>query len=564
MQIIDARTLVTNFDLPIKISAGPGAGKTEWLINHLKNVLNNSTRLKISRKVACITYTNVAVETIQRRLEGSAHQAEISTIHSFLYKHVLKPYIHFIATDYNINFRLIRGHDDKIITSYQFIQEWKTRTKQVRIRDDEPIREAFSRMKWTFDSNGELKINTPWPISAGGYNIKTSSYMDYKVMAWERGIIHHDDVLFLSFQLLKKFPFILEVLRAKFPYFFVDEFQDISPIQLQILNLIILKETTVCVIGDSAQSIYNFTGASPSQFENFTTPHLQEYQIKDNWRSTDGIVSLLNLIRPALPQIGMRQIPGTGPVIIVGDKTAALAQLSLDTNSSDICTLSYLSLTANSMRKNVTGTAGIDLINSLYNIDGNSTRKRTIIRAIKAVEFANQGYFKDALKEVSKIVDDPNENTSNKKSLVLLKSLLDNQPSYINGNLLDLYVFINGNIKSLSRFSGANPQTFYTTNSYQAVSLAVKLLNESFPFKTIHKSKGDQFDAVFLILEADKNGVFDEIKELEFILKPDLTNEDHRINYVAVSRARNHLYINVPNLSQSTALQLIAKGFTIK
>lgn len=90
---------ITSSDLiPIeqhfKVIAGPGAGKTHWLVNHIKNVVKNSVRLEKTRKIACITYTNIAVETIMKRLGTSiANRVEVSTIHSFLYRHVVKPYL---------------------------------------------------------------------------------------------------------------------------------------------------------------------------------------------------------------------------------------------------------------------------------------------------------------------------------------------------------------------------------------------------------------------------------------------------------------------------------------
>jgi len=69
-----------------RVSAGPGAGKTHWLVEHIRNVLHRSNRLGKTRKIACITYTNIAVETILSRLGTSVDRVEVSTIHSFLYK----------------------------------------------------------------------------------------------------------------------------------------------------------------------------------------------------------------------------------------------------------------------------------------------------------------------------------------------------------------------------------------------------------------------------------------------------------------------------------------------
>ena len=90
---ITSDTIIKNIDQHFKVSAGPGAGKTHWLINHLKNVLYHSNKLGRNKKIACITYTNNAVETILSRLGNCTDKVEVSTIHSFLYKNIVKPYI---------------------------------------------------------------------------------------------------------------------------------------------------------------------------------------------------------------------------------------------------------------------------------------------------------------------------------------------------------------------------------------------------------------------------------------------------------------------------------------
>ena len=79
-----------------KVNAGPGAGKTTWLINHIRNVVQHSKRLGQVKKVACITYTNVAAEKILSNLSDACEYVEIGTIHSFLYKHIVKPYVSFL------------------------------------------------------------------------------------------------------------------------------------------------------------------------------------------------------------------------------------------------------------------------------------------------------------------------------------------------------------------------------------------------------------------------------------------------------------------------------------
>jgi DNA helicase II / ATP-dependent DNA helicase PcrA len=267
---INSESLIS-IEQHFRVSAGPGAGKTWWLVNHIKNVLHKSERLSKVRKVACITYTNIAVEVILERLGVAADRVEVSTIHSFLYKHVVKPYVSFIANEYSLNVQKMDGHDDTILTNYSFLQDWKIRTKQQRIRttDDVKVVEAIKAAKWRFNNSGDLIIKPNYSHKVNNYAILNDSYFEYKKMTWEKGIVHHSDVLFFSYQLIKKFPFILKVLQAKFPYFFIDEFQDTDPIQAKIFEWLGREETIIGVIGDKAQSIYGFQGATPSQFGSF-------------------------------------------------------------------------------------------------------------------------------------------------------------------------------------------------------------------------------------------------------------------------------------------------------
>ena len=75
-----------------RITAGPGAGKTYWLAQHIRHVTRMSNRLTPCAKIGVISYTNVAVREILRRLGTVADAADVSTIHSFLFRNLVRPY----------------------------------------------------------------------------------------------------------------------------------------------------------------------------------------------------------------------------------------------------------------------------------------------------------------------------------------------------------------------------------------------------------------------------------------------------------------------------------------
>ena len=548
---INSDTIITDIDSHFKVSAGPGAGKTYWLVNHIKSVLHNSDKLFRTRKIACITYTNIAVETILKRLGTSSEQVDVSTIHSFLYKNIVKPYATFIASDFGLDVSQMDGHDDVIISNYSFLQEWKTKTGQLRITDDNKVVEAFSKLKWKLE-NGDLKVKTDYPIHIGKYPIKNDSYLEYKKMMWGKGLVHHDDVLFFSFQIINKFPFVLNILNAKFPYIFIDEFQDSNPIQVKIFEKLGLLDSKIGVIGDVAQSIYKFQGADYTQFQTFSLPNINEFILSENRRSCNEIIDTLNNIRKDITQVKIRNISISRPIIYIGDMTLALKAAKIKCNNETIYTLSRNNITSNAMKAEISG-SGLDskLLENLKQIDSNSKRINLIYSSIKAIAYGKENKFKDAIKELEKLFNYRTDKIKGKKkALKYITLFLEKFADYENKPLIDLANFIRVNLVSdLSNFRAGTIKTFYDNHTVKQLLLCVSIPEDMSLHKTIHKSKGDEFDNVLLVLK--------EESDINFLIEPNLlANEEHRINYVAVSRAKNKLFISVPTLSNATQTKL--------
>ena len=106
-----------------KLIGGPGAGKTQFIINHIRNIVHNSKRLSKIKKIACITYTKTGVNTLIKRLKDMNYYVDVTTIHSFLYKNIVKPYLYILKDEYNFDFSKINGHEE-VIPSYGLINEF--------------------------------------------------------------------------------------------------------------------------------------------------------------------------------------------------------------------------------------------------------------------------------------------------------------------------------------------------------------------------------------------------------------------------------------------------------
>lgn len=537
-----------------KVVAGPGAGKTRFLINHIQHIIEKSDKISDIRKVACITYTNVGVETIMLRLGNYTDYVDVSTIHSFLYLNVVKPYLWVLKEDYQFNFLKIDGHDE-IIPTYSIMAEWKKRTNQYVLNDNKKLAKELSKLSWSLDNEEIiLGFRNSWEGKVGNYSIRKDSYLEYKKICWEEGLLSHDDILFLSVKIIEKSPRVLEVIRGKFPYILVDEFQDTNPIQTKILQLIGEKETVIGVIGDECQSIYGFQGADVTQFKNFYLPDIKTYYIEDNCRSTQEIIDVLNNIRSDkfFYQKSPENIRGYKPVILVGGFFDSYNEVIKLCDKDKLYTLSFKNELCNMVEHGIDNYFSDDISDEFIFSDGD--RGKMIFYIIHSLEYCRQSKFKDAIKFMRKAYRKV-EGFEDKEALVNLKRLYDIYSNIKNKNIKDFYnkhIYNYYGVKS--KLTRGKAHNYYSNLTYNKVACVLSLSNDDSKFRTIHKSKGDEFKNVLLLLEPKEN--YNEEIELAFLLNPDMNNESHRVYYVALSRAMENLYICVPQLSDKNRSKL--------
>jgi DNA helicase-2/ATP-dependent DNA helicase PcrA len=552
MQIIKSDSKV-NIEQHFKVTAGPGAGKTKFLINHIKNVLHNSERLGRNRKIACITYTNVGVETILQRLGNDTDHVEVSTIHSFLFTHIVKPYLHLISEKHEINLMKVDSPYEHIVSKGYFSQ---TDLGMKRIKEQE-----LKKIFWVIDG-AYCKLHI-----RGRKSDYHSSLLKYKKFFWKKGIIHYEDVLAFAWEILNSSAETFRIVRSKFPYFFIDEFQDTNPVQTKIIKMVAKKETIVGVIGDKAQSIYEFQGADVKQFDDFILPGMILYKMEDNHRSTKEIINMLNSIRKDIVQISPDKKPGNLPVIFVGKPLQALKYAQDIVDGQVVTSLSYSNLMANSIRNNMTYKDGQKwlIIDEAY-VDTNNDRKKAFISIIKSIEYAKLSHYKDAIKVLSRHLSMIDDFNGQKTALIVIKTMLNDYHEYSNSSLWTLYEKVASlgyfDFSMIRESKSGKPSTdtekYYKTTIYSEVALHVKIAEDDSLHRTIHKSKGSEFDNVLVIVKGKDGYKYNEERDLGFLLSPDLDgNEDHRVNYVACSRAKNNLFINVPEISAAAKKRLI-------
>ncbi len=551
-----------NFSNHFKIVAGPGAGKTRFLINHINHIIEKSDKISDIRKIACITYTNVAVDTIISRLANSIDYVDVTTIHSFLYQNIIKPHLWVLENDYKFDFVNIDGHDD-IIPTFSIVDEWKQSTKQYGLNDNNMLAKALAKLHWYLDEEElVLRFKESWEGKVGSYNIKKNSFLEYKKICWAKGLLSHDDVLFLSVKIIEKAPRVLEIIRGEYPYILVDEFQDTNPIQTKILKLIAEKETVIGVIGDECQSIYKFQGADVTQFIEFTLPQLQTYYIENNYRSTQEIIDVLNYMRNEknFHQETPENKHGSKPTIIIGNFVDSYNEVIKLCDKDELYTLSFKNELSNIVHFGIDNYFSENISDEFIFFDGD--RGKMIFYIISSLEYCKQNKFKDAIKYMKKAYRKV-VNFNEKDALHNLKRLYNLYSDIQKNNIKEFYNnYIYGFYEVGQKVTRGKANDYYVSLTYSKVACVVTITDDNSKFRTIHKAKGDEFKNVLLLLEPKE--VYNEENELAFLLNPDMSDEGHRVYYVALSRAKENLYISIPQLSAENKERLKLFEFKVQ
>ena len=549
---------VQDFSTCIKVLAGPGAGKTHWLIGQIKAILSEANDLGQARKVGCITYTNKAAENILGQIGANNHRLEVSTIHSFLYKAVIKPYFHLIASEEGFAIDKLDGHDDTIITSYGVVSELMKANKMGMLlkhsKEQYKLKQTVEDYRWELTNKGVLLQNKhSYPRIPG---IGKKYVLAYKKKVWaEYGIMHHDDVLYFTYRLIEKVPRILYLLVSKYPYLLIDEYQDSTSIQHWLFTKMAAAGCKITLIGDKVQSIYSFAGADIANIDNFTAPDIKTYYIADNHRSTQNIVDFLNMLRRDLEQKSHREECFEKVTFVCGNSISAYKTASSICGKEKLYALTWKNEDANEMKLGIEANGKKeDLLGHLSEQDSNGDRCRMVVNILTGIENARLLLMDEAVKYIAKGFHLNTKHINQKKEVIMkMHTLLQSYDDFSKGSLLDFLNVLREFDGTISKVTGGKVLAAYN-KPYLDYAKCVNYTDDNTQFITIHKSKGLGFDNVLLVLP--EKGV-----AMDFLLQTDLQNkdDDHRLYYVACSRARNRLFINLPELSEIEKAQLVGR-----
>lgn len=594
-----------------KIYAGPGAGKTHFLVENVKNIITNNDAIakSKSRKILCITYTNAAVDEIRKRLERYIDYVEAYTIHGFIIEHIIKPFqrdlIDIMKSDFNISVSekgkitsqieglgILHGIDKEEIFNYI------KRTNPGKFDTDEFNYSKKIMSDVEVDNNKFLSS-----ISTGefSYELKASNKINkehivpIKQYIWSVvRKLTHDEILYFGYRILEKNPTALYAMRVKFPFIFIDEFQDTNPLQTLIVKLIGQKSSKIIVVGDIAQSIYSFQGAKPSDFKSFCIDSESDnvYSISGNRRSTENIVNFCDFLRKADTSVTQnsikiyandeaKRISESKKIhFIIGESDENRKIINEIINEGAVVLTRAWAAAFDYIQNIEESQAAIlkKIYNSYYNtpinirdeiVEHNNVKWVRAFRFIfKLWESFKNGSFIDMLSALQ-IYLQIDAKYITPKFIFRLNNMLRNVFDNINDSSItyeiiqkfnnqllnveyaDLKELFKGNINEISVFDEQdrdeltnNVKTLRWDTSYK---LFTEVFSANSKYMTTHQAKGLEWDKMIVSLTPTRR---DNINISDVFSKPQLTEENSsdefmRMYYVACSRAKEDLYIHI-------------------
>ena len=260
---------------PVLVLAGAGSGKTKTLINRIYYLLNRGVK---ENHILVLAYNKKAEEELTARL-GNEIKVEIRTFHAFG-NQLLKQYSDFSFYEEDPS-ELSRALLERILNKHHplIYGKGKDPLKGYQEKISAIKNNLYTTQEMLFEMNHQT-IDF-YPI-----------FKDYMKELEEEKIYDYDDMLYLAVGLLLKEGRLRKVIQEKYQYLLVDEFQDLNPLQIQLLEILALPENHLFVVGDDDQMIYGFRGASVLPILSFQKKYPMAKMIKltTNYRSSKRIV----------------------------------------------------------------------------------------------------------------------------------------------------------------------------------------------------------------------------------------------------------------------------------
>ncbi len=284
---------VLHLNGPLMIIAGAGSGKTKVLTSRIAHLMFSGVD---SFNILALTFTNKAAAEMKERVEKALGNTEARNL--------------YIGTFHSVFARILRAEAAKLGYPQSFTIYDSDDSKSVlkQVINDMGLDDKLYKPNIVLNRISGAKNALVGPAEYAMDNFLKQEdarsnrpqiaeiYASYVARCFKSGAMDFDDLLYKMHELLRDFPEVLHKYQHKFKYILIDEYQDTNPVQYQIAKLLAAVHENLCVVGDDAQSIYSFRGATIENILQFQKDYddVKLVKLEQNYRSSKSIIEVAN------------------------------------------------------------------------------------------------------------------------------------------------------------------------------------------------------------------------------------------------------------------------------
>lgn len=292
----EQRTAVLHTEGPLLVLAGAGSGKTRVITHRIVHLIHQGVA---PHHILAITFTNKAAKEMRERVHALINKyppSERAGIDS----------MPTLATFHALGVRILREHHATLglrrgFTIYDRSDTLRAIKKALELAAYDPKQFEPRRMLGIISrAKGDAKDRAKFAESAKTYpeQVAATVWEHYDRIMREEQALDFDDLLLKTLQLLKENPVIRDVLRDRYRYIHIDEYQDTNAVQYAIVRMLTSDAQNICAVGDIDQNIYSWRGADIANILQFER-HFRGTKtvfLEENYRSTQTIIAASNAI----------------------------------------------------------------------------------------------------------------------------------------------------------------------------------------------------------------------------------------------------------------------------
>ncbi|WP_341393520.1 ATP-dependent DNA helicase UvrD2 [Arthrobacter sp. G119Y2] len=543
----EQREVATSLTGPLCVLAGAGTGKTRAITHRMAYGVH--TGVYKPQRVLAVTFTARAAAEMRTRLRDlGAGGVQAKTFHAA----ALKQLQYFWP-------QTVGGQmPDLLSHKAQFIAE---AARRLRLSTDRAaIRDVAAEIEWA-----KVSMLTPESyVSAAkdrdapaGFDLITISriFQAYEDVKVDRNVIDFEDVLLITVGILQEDARVAATVRDQYRHFVVDEYQDVSPLQQRLLDLWLGGRDELCVVGDSSQTIYSFTGATSKHLLGFPSrfPDAPIVKLVRDYRSTPQVVGLANRILAARTAEGERSRfapPWPKPLELIAQRPAG-PEPTFTECADDDAEAASVAERIKALIKDGVQPAEIAI---LFRTNGQSQAYE------QALTSAGIGYqlrggerffarreVRDSmaqLRAASRAVG--NDPVPQLVRDILVSLGYSPEAPAGGGAVREKWESLAALVSLADELHAArtqDPDSIFTLMDFVA-ELDERAASQHAPtvqgvtLASLHSAKGLEWDAVFLV------GLSEGLMPISFADTPEAVDEERRLLYVGITRAREHLHLS--------------------